>query len=94
MNVIHAGQRFQNAFAFDFNLLRGFEIRRGQLHRHADRAVGGGNFFDEAERNDVARKAGIFHGGQCVFYVILREHWVHKLPATRAKASLLRSRVP
>jgi hypothetical protein len=52
--VIHAGQSFQHAFAFCFDLLRGFRIRRGQLHRHADRAVRGGNFFDESKRNDVA----------------------------------------
>ena len=62
MNVIHAGKIFQDALAFNFDLLRGFGIRRGQLHRDADRAVRGGNFFDEAERNDVARIAGIFDG--------------------------------
>ena len=49
VNVVHAGKIFQGAFAFDFDLLRGFGIRRGQLHRDADRAVRGRNFFDEAK---------------------------------------------
>ena len=62
VNLFHAGQRGDDTLAFDFNLRGGFGIGRGQLHDHADRAVRGRNFFDEAERDDVARIAGILDG--------------------------------
>ena len=86
VNVIHAGQSFQNALAFGFDLLRGFGIRRGQLHRHAHRAVRGGDFLDEAEGNDVARKAGILDGLQRVLNVCLAKAWPDKMPFNAANA--------
>src|ERR1700722_13542963 len=91
MNVIHAGKIFQEAFAFDFDLLRGFGIRRGQLHDHADRAVRGGNLFDETERNDVARIAGILDGFERVQNCVLRKHQADKMPVSYPKTSALQT---
>src|SRR5204862_5950214 len=60
--------------------------------RDADRALVRRDLFDQTERNDVARVAGIFDGLQRAFYIIWREraHECIKLPATQAKASSVR----
>ena len=70
-NVIDAGQRAQDRLAVGADLLGGVHIGGGHLHHDGDGAVADGDVLDQAERNDVARIAGILDGFQgfldCLF---------------------------
>ena len=59
VNVVHAGKAFsRHVRPRCFDLLRGVGIRRGQLHRHAHRALAAEISLTRPKKR-VARKAGI-----------------------------------
>ena len=93
MHGPHAGQRPQRPFALGLDLHRRFGIVRRELHRHADRAVVGGDLLDQAERNDVPGISRKLHRLQRVFNVVFCEHGKNTFAQAARKRKPLHGRL-
>ena len=87
LRFAHAGEIAQRVFRFVLDRLRNRRVIRGQRELHGDVAIARLDSFDQAERNDVAAEARIFHRLERFLNLILGDrHGTGKLPrALRSK---------
>ena len=77
----HAGEIAQRTFRFVLDRLRNGGVVRGERELHGDVAIARIDSLDQAKRNNIAAEAGIFHGLERFFDLILgNRHGTGKLP--------------